>query len=181
MQYAWWSEMHSTFQLESLEERDHLKYLEVDGRVTLTWSQRNIVWGLDWADSGQRPVTDSFEHGTGASEGNFLMNWTTGTFSRRNLLYEVHNILLSFYYTFILVCLIHSTKIILKYLSGTGLRSYLNGKVAAPIYKTEINGRGDSLRWPRDILYPLKLALTSPTSGVRSVGIVRLWTKATEF
>jgi hypothetical protein len=26
-----------------------------------------------------------------------------------------------------------------------------------------------------------KLALTSPTSGGRSVGIVRLWTKATEF
>jgi hypothetical protein len=30
-------------------------------------------------------------------------------------------------------------------------------------------------------LYPLKLALTSPTSGGRSVGIVRLQTKATEF
>jgi hypothetical protein len=30
-------------------------------------------------------------------------------------------------------------------------------------------------------LYPQKLALTSPTSGGRSVGIVRLRTKATEF
>jgi hypothetical protein len=40
---------------------------------------------------------------------------------------------------------------------------------------------GDSLRWPRDTLYPLKLALTSPTSGGRSVGIVRLRTQATEF
>jgi hypothetical protein len=29
------------------------------------------------------------------------------------------------------------------------------------------------LRWPRDTLYPLKLALTSPTIGGRSVGIVR--------
>jgi hypothetical protein len=28
--------------------------------------------------------------------------------------------------------------------------------------------------------YPQKLALTSPTSGGRSIGIVRLWTKATE-
>jgi hypothetical protein len=37
------------------------------------------------------------------------------------------------------------------------------------------------LRWPRDTLYPLKLALTSPTSGGRSVGIVRSRTKATEF
>jgi hypothetical protein len=34
-------------------------------------------------------------------------------------------------------------------------------------------GRGDPLRWPRDTLYPQKFALTSPTSGGRSVGIVR--------
>jgi hypothetical protein len=33
-------------------------------------------------------------------------------------------------------------------------------------------GRGDPLRWPRDTLYPQKLALTSPTSGGHSVGIV---------
>jgi hypothetical protein len=59
--------------------------------------------------------------------------------------------------------------------------TYLNGKVAAPVYKTEINGRGDSLRCPRDTLYPLKLTLTSPTSGGRSIGIVPLRTKATEF
>jgi hypothetical protein len=32
---------------------------------------------------------------------------------------------------------------------------------------------GESLRWPRDTLYPLKLVLTSPTRGGRSVGIVR--------
>jgi hypothetical protein len=37
------------------------------------------------------------------------------------------------------------------------------------------------LRWPRDTLYPLKLALTSPTSGGRSVGIVRWRTIAPEF
>ena len=30
-------------------------------------------------------------------------------------------------------------------------------------------------------LYPQKLALTSPTGGGRSVGIVRAWTKATEL
>jgi hypothetical protein len=41
--------------------------------------------------------------------------------------------------------------------------------------------RGNPLRWPRDTLYPQKLALTSPTSGGRSVGIVCLRTKATEF
>jgi hypothetical protein len=52
---------------------------------------------------------------------------------------------------------------------------------SAPVYKTEINGRGDSLRWPRDTLYRLKLALTSPTSGGRSVGIVRWQTKAPVF
>jgi hypothetical protein len=42
-------------------------------------------------------------------------------------------------------------------------------------------GSGDPLRWPRDILYPQKLALTSPTCGGRSVGIVRLRTKTTEL
>jgi hypothetical protein len=42
-------------------------------------------------------------------------------------------------------------------------------------------GRGDALCWPRDTLYPQKLALTSTTSGGRSVGIVRLRTKTTEF
>jgi hypothetical protein len=42
-------------------------------------------------------------------------------------------------------------------------------------------GHGDPLRWSRDTLYPQKLALTSPTSGGRSVSIVRLRTKATEF
>jgi hypothetical protein len=41
-------------------------------------------------------------------------------------------------------------------------------------WKTEINGRGDPLRWPRDTLYPLKMALTSTTSVGGSVGIVRL-------
>jgi hypothetical protein len=43
--------------------------------------------------------------------------------------------------------------------------------------ENRINGRGDPLRWPRDTLYPKKLALTTPTSGGRSVGIVRLRTK----
>jgi hypothetical protein len=42
-------------------------------------------------------------------------------------------------------------------------------------------GRRDPLRWPRDTLYPQKLALTSPTRGSRSVGIVLSRTKATEF
>jgi hypothetical protein len=42
-------------------------------------------------------------------------------------------------------------------------------------------GRGDPLRWPRDSVYPQKLALTSQTSGGRSVGVVRLPAEATEF
>jgi hypothetical protein len=42
-------------------------------------------------------------------------------------------------------------------------------------------GRGDPSRWPRVTLYPQKVALTSPTSGCRSVGIVRSRTQATEF
>jgi hypothetical protein len=57
----------------------------------------------------------------------------------------------------------------------------LEEKVKAPVYKTEINDRGNPLRWPRDILFPQKLAQSSPTSGGRSVGIVRYRAKATEF
>jgi hypothetical protein len=48
--------------------------------------------------------------------------------------------------------------------------------------KTGINGRGGT-RCADHVtpLYPQKLGLTSPTSGGRSVGIVRSRTKATEF
>jgi hypothetical protein len=42
-------------------------------------------------------------------------------------------------------------------------------------------GRRDPSRWSLDNLYPQKLALTTPTSGGRSVGIVPSRTKATEF
>jgi hypothetical protein len=42
-------------------------------------------------------------------------------------------------------------------------------------------GSGNSLRWPRNILYRRRLALTSLTSGGRSVGIIHLRTRATEF
>jgi hypothetical protein len=46
--------------------------------------------------------------------------------------------------------------------------------VAAAVSKTEINGHGDSLLSPRYTLYP-------PTSGGRSVGIVRWRTKPSSF
>jgi hypothetical protein len=39
----------------------------------------------------------------------------------------------------------------------------------------------DPSHWPRGTLYPWKLTLISPTSGGRSVGIVRSHTQATEF
>jgi hypothetical protein len=42
-------------------------------------------------------------------------------------------------------------------------------------------GCGDPLRWPRDTLYQLELALTSSAGCGRSVGIVLLLTKATGF
>jgi hypothetical protein len=53
----------------------------------------------------------------------------------------------------------------------------LKEKLEASGYKTEINDRGNLLCSPRDTLYQQKLALTSPTSGGRSVGIVRTRTK----
>jgi hypothetical protein len=49
----------------------------------------------------------------------------------------------------------------------------------APVLIREY-GHGDPLHWPCDTLYPQRLALTSPTSGGHSVGIVRSRTKATE-
>jgi hypothetical protein len=42
-------------------------------------------------------------------------------------------------------------------------------------------GRRDLSRLPRGTFYPQTLALTSPTSGGRSIGIVRSRTNATEF
>jgi hypothetical protein len=42
-------------------------------------------------------------------------------------------------------------------------------------------GRSDSSRRLRGTLNPQKLALTPPTSGGRSLGIVRSHTQATEF
>jgi hypothetical protein len=53
------------------------------------------------------------------------------------------------------------------------LRSYLEEIVAAPGLENWSYDRKDSLRWPRDTLYPLKLALASLTDGDRSIGIVR--------
>jgi hypothetical protein len=41
--------------------------------------------------------------------------------------------------------------------------------------------RRDPSRWPRGTLYPQKLAVTSLTSGGRSVGFVRSRTLAKEF
>jgi hypothetical protein len=60
------------------------------------------------------------------------------------------------------------------------LKSYLEEIIAAPGLENREYGRGDPLRRPRDILYPQKLALTSPTCGGRSVGIVLLRTKTME-
>jgi hypothetical protein len=42
-------------------------------------------------------------------------------------------------------------------------------------------GHGDPLCWPCDTLYSQKLALTSPKSDCRSVGIVHLRTKIMKF
>jgi hypothetical protein len=41
--------------------------------------------------------------------------------------------------------------------------------------------RRDPSCWPRGTPYPQKLALNSPTSGVRSVSVVCSQTQATEF
>jgi hypothetical protein len=60
------------------------------------------------------------------------------------------------------------------------IEELLERKVAAPVYKTE-NTAVRILHADRVAPSPQKLALTSPTSGGRSVGIVRSRTQTTEF
>jgi hypothetical protein len=57
----------------------------------------------------------------------------------------------------------------------------LKGKVAALVEETEITAVGIRRADHRDTFYLQKLALTWPTSGGRSVGIVCSRTKATEL
>jgi hypothetical protein len=57
------------------------------------------------------------------------------------------------------------------------IEELLEWKSSGSGQENRINGRGRPLLWPRDTLYPQKLALNSPTSGGRSIGIVRLRTK----
>ena len=74
--------------------------------------------------------------------------------------------------------------------SGTGsaqprevkLRSYLNKKSSGSRFrKQRLTAVGTRCANHVTPLYPQKLALTSPTGGGRSVGMVRSRTKATEF
>jgi hypothetical protein len=55
--------------------------------------------------------------------------------------------------------------------------SHLNGKVAAPVKKTELRTGGIRCADHDISSIRKKLTLTSPTGGGRSVGIVRLRTK----
>ena len=74
--------------------------------------------------------------------------------------------------------------------SGTGstqprevkLRSYLNKKCSGSRFRKQ-RWTAVGIRCANHVtpLYPQKLALTSPTGGGRSVGMVRSRTKATEF
>jgi hypothetical protein len=60
------------------------------------------------------------------------------------------------------------------------IEELLGRKSSGSCLESREYGRRNPSRWQRDILYPQKLAPTSPTSGGRSVGIVRSLTKATE-
>jgi hypothetical protein len=46
------------------------------------------------------------------------------------------------------------------------LRSYLEEILVAPVKKTDTNDRGDPLCWPRNTLYPQKLALLLQQAAV---------------
>jgi hypothetical protein len=64
--------------------------------------------------------------------------------------------------------------------SWVQLRSYLIESSGSCLENREY-GHRDPSRWPRGTVYPQKLAITSPTSGGRSVGIVRSRTQTMEF
>jgi hypothetical protein len=53
------------------------------------------------------------------------------------------------------------------------MRDYLEEKSSDSGLENREYGLRYPSRWPRGILYPQKLVLTSPASGDRSVGIVR--------
>jgi hypothetical protein len=57
----------------------------------------------------------------------------------------------------------------------------LEEKVESSVYKTEITAAGIRRADHATPLYPQDMVLTSLTSGGRSVGIVRLLTKASDF
>jgi hypothetical protein len=57
------------------------------------------------------------------------------------------------------------------------IEEILEWKSSGSGLENRINDRRDPLRWPRDTLYPLKLALTWLKCGGCLVGIVRLRTK----
>jgi hypothetical protein len=61
------------------------------------------------------------------------------------------------------------------------LRSYFEERIAVPVQETENTAGGILHADHVTPSNPEKLALTSPTSGSRSVGIVRSLTEATEF
>jgi hypothetical protein len=61
------------------------------------------------------------------------------------------------------------------------IEELLERKSSGSGLKSQECGRRDSSRWPRGTFYPQKLALTSPTSGFRSVGIGRSRTQSTKF
>jgi hypothetical protein len=64
--------------------------------------------------------------------------------------------------------------------SWVQLMSYLIESSGSCLENREY-GRRDPSLWPHGTLYPQKLAITSPTSGGRSVGIVRSRTQTMEF
>jgi hypothetical protein len=65
--------------------------------------------------------------------------------------------------------------------SGCNANSFATLIVLSAGLESREYGRTEPSRWPRGTPYPQKLALTSTTSGGRSVGIVRSRTQATEF
>jgi hypothetical protein len=67
-----------------------------------------------------------------------------------------------------------------KFFTFNGIPKFVAVVVITRLENREY-GRRDPSRWPRSTFYPHKLAITSPTSGGRSVGIVHSRAQTMEF
>jgi hypothetical protein len=140
-----------------MQLRSHYIPLRYGGREVsfMTYQEYDLAWGKASSDSSRTPRFLK------------LRLWECKLISLKNFNYSDRNIHWTSTFFSKTTCW-HGNGVLGRKSSGSGLKS-------------REYGRRDSSRWSRCTLYPHKVALPSPTSGCRSVGIVHLQTEDTEF